>query len=205
VCGITTIEAARAAQEFGADLIGFVFAESKRRITIAKAHEILCHTPGIGKVGVFVNAPLTEVQMIARECRLDFVQLHGDEPPEYCQAVGYPVIKAFRIKPDSSPKVFCGYHPDWILFDSFVAGQQGGTGIAFDWQKAQDLVWQTPRPFMAAGGLTPDNVAQAIRILRPDGVDVSGGVETNGVKDIDKIERFIAAARSACKEELDAK
>lgn len=144
---------------------------------------------------MFVNASLTEVQLVARECRLDYVQLHGDESPEYCRQVGYPVIKAFRIKPEFSITEFTGYQPAWTLLDSFCAGQQGGTGIAFDWQQTRKLVKQAPRPLMAAGGLTPDNVAEAIAILKPDGVDVSGGVETNGVKDVAKIERFIAAVR----------
>ncbi|WP_236614603.1 phosphoribosylanthranilate isomerase [Sporomusa ovata] len=184
-----------AAKKFGADLLGMVFAPSKRRITVEQAQKISRQVSGIKKVGVFVNAPLSEVQSVARECWLDYVQLHGDESPEYCSQVGYPVIKAFRISHEFSVTAFAGYQPAWTLFDSFSAGQQGGTGIAFDWQQAQVLVQQAPRPLLAAGGLTPDNVTKAIQMLKPDGVDVSGGVETNGVKDIAKIERFIAAVR----------
>ena len=176
-------------------MLGLVFASSKRRITLEQARKISRQVPGIKKVGVFVNAPLSEVQSVARECQLDYVQLHGDESPEYCCQVGYPVIKAFRISPEFSVTSFTGYQPAWTLFDSFSIGQQGGTGIAFDWQQAQVLVQQAPRPLMAAGGLTPDNVAKAIQVLKPDGVDVSGGVETNGIKDIAKIERFIAVVR----------
>ena len=175
--------------------MGFVFASSKRRITLEQARKISRQVSGIKKVGVFVNAPLREVQSVARECQLDYVQLHGDESPTYCRQVGYPVIKAFRIRADCNVRTFDGYQAAWTLFDSFSAGQQGGTGIAFDWQQAQKLVQQAPRPLMAAGGLTPDNVVEAIQILKPDGVDVSGGVETNGVKDIEKIERFVAAVR----------
>ena len=189
------MEAALAAKMFGADLLGFVIASSKRQITLAQAQKISRQVSGIAKVGVFVNAPLYEVQAVARECLLDYVQLHGDESPEYCSQVGYPVIKAFRISPEFRVTSFTGYQPAWTLFDSFRVGQQGGTGIAFDWQQAQVLVQQAPRPLFAAGGLTPDNVAEAIQILKPDGVDVSGGVETNGVKDIAKIKRFIAAVR----------
>lgn len=181
----------------GADLIGFVFANSKRRITPAQARKISRQVPVIKKVGVFVNAPLCEVQSIARECQLDYVQLHGDESPAYCRQIGYPVIKAFRIRPEFSATAFAGYQPAWTLFDSFSSRQQGGTGIAFDWQQAQVLVQQAPRPLMAAGGLTADNVAEAIEILKPDGVDVSGGVETNGVKDLAKMERFITAVRGS--------
>lgn len=189
------MDAALAARDFGADLIGFVFAESRRRITLEKAKNIATQVTGIGKVGVFVNEPLAAVQSVARDCKLDFVQLHGDESPEYCRLVGYPVIKAFRIGLGFSSESFSNYQTAWILFDSFTAGQQGGTGVAFDWQEAQAMVRLTPRPFMAAGGLTPENVAQAICILKPDGVDVSGGVETNGEKDIEKIQRFIAVVR----------
>ena len=186
-----------AAQEYGADLLGFVFADSKRQITLKAASEIACEVTGIKKVGVFVNAPLSEVQLAARECCLDFVQLHGDESPEYCRQLGVPVIKVFRIRPDFSSTEFAGYQTAWTLFDSFSAGQQGGTGIAFDWQQARQLLHRAPRPLLAAGGLTADNVAEAIAILRPDGVDVSGGVETDGVKDNVKIKRFIAAVRGA--------
>ena len=191
------MEAAVAAQEYGADLLGFVFADSKRQLTLAQAKEISRQVTGSKKVGVFVNAPLSEVQRAAHECYLDYVQLHGDESPEYCSQVGVPVIKAFRIRPDFSKKEFAGYKTAWTVFDSFSASQQGGTGLTFNWQQAQHLVSQAPRPLLAAGGLTPENVAEAIAILKPDGVDVSGGVETNGVKDIAKIKRFIAAVRGA--------
>nr|WP_246105622.1 phosphoribosylanthranilate isomerase [Sporomusa termitida] len=176
-------------------MMGFVFAASRRQITVEKARAIASQVAGIGKVGVFVNAPLAEVQSIARACRLDYVQLHGDESPAYCRLTGYPVIKAFGISPEFSAAALAGYQPDWTLFDSFSAGQQGGTGITFDWQQARSVIRQVPRPFLVAGGLTPGNVVEAIQILKPDGVDVAGGVETNGVKDREKIERFIAAVR----------
>lgn len=189
------MEAALAAHDFGADLIGFVFAPSRRRITLAEARKIAYRISNIGKVGVFVNAPLTEVREAASACKLDYVQLHGDESPEYCRLVGYPVIKAFRIAPGFSSNAFNGYQTAWTLFDSFSAGEQGGTGMAFDWQAAQALTRQAPRPLMAAGGLTPENVVQAVEVLKPNGVDVSGGVETKGIKDIEKIKRFIMAAK----------
>nr|WP_093793728.1 phosphoribosylanthranilate isomerase [Sporomusa acidovorans] len=195
ICGISTLDAALAAKNFGADLIGFVFADSKRQITPKQAQAISLQVPGIKKVGVFVNAPLGEVQTVAKECQLDYVQLHGDESPEYCRQVGYPVIKAFPIKPGVSGAAFKDYQAAWTLFDSFSVRQQGGTGRPFDWRQAQILAMQAPRPLLVAGGLTADNVAAAIQILKPDGVDVSGGVETDGVKDAAKIERFIAAVR----------
>lgn len=161
-----------------------------------KARVIASQVAGVGRVGVFVNAPPAEVQAAARACRLDYVQLHGEESPAYCRSIGYPVIKAFRVSPGFSAAALTGYQSGWTLFDSFSAGQQGGTGIPFDWQQAQSVIRQAPRPFMIAGGLTPGNVAAAIQLFKPDGVDVSGGVETNGIKDSKKIERFIAAVRS---------
>jgi phosphoribosylanthranilate isomerase len=191
------VEIAQVAKDAGADLIGFVFAESKRRIAVKKAVEIGQQVKGISKVGVFVNRPLNEVQEIAQCCQLDFVQLHGEETPDYCQSVGRPVIKAFRAGCDFSIEKCKEYSVDWILLDSFTPGQCGGTGITFDWQSMRSFVSQLPIPVMAAGGLTPENIGEAIFTLSPKGVDVSGGVETNGKKDAGKIRNFIIAARQA--------
>ncbi len=181
----------------GADLIGFVFAESKRRIDIKDARQIGQEVKGIGKVGVFVNAPLQEVQEIAEYCQLDYIQLHGEETPEYCQLIGRPVIKAFRVAPGFNLEKSKGCSADWILLDSFTPGQYGGTGITFDWQSLQNFTSQSNIPVMVAGGLTPENVGTAISLLLPNGIDVSGGVETNGKKDIKKIQEFMIAARKA--------
>ncbi|WP_371361464.1 N-(5'-phosphoribosyl)anthranilate isomerase [Sporomusa rhizae] len=206
ICGISTIEAAVAARDFGADLLGFVFAEGKRQISLEQAKQIACQLSGIGKVGVFVNAPLGEVQQVARECKLDYVQLHGEESPEYCRLLGYPVIKAFNYTSGFSSAVFEGYQTAWTLMDSCIAGRQGGTGIVFDWRQAAELLARhTNRLLFVAGGLTPENVAEAIDILQPDGVDVSGGVETNGQKDIEKIQRFITAAKEGLHAKQDCK
>jgi len=140
---------------------------------------------------------LPEVQEIAKRCKLDFVQLHGDESPEYCRLVKVPVIKAVRVGADFDPLLLAAYEAQWLLLDSFVPGQQGGTGIAFDWQGAQVVREQIKTPLFVAGGLTADNVGEAVRILSPEGIDVSGGVETNGSKDIEKIKQFLIAARRA--------
>lgn len=185
------------AKDAGADLIGFVFADSKRRIAVEKAVEIGQKVKRISKVGVFVNRPLKEVQEIAQCCQLDFVQLHGEETPDYCQSVGRPVIKAFRVGCDFSIKKCKEYPVDWILLDSFTPGQYGGTGITFDWQSMKSFASQLPIPVMAAGGLTPENIGEAIFTLSPKGIDVSGGVETGGKKDDEKIRNFIIAARQA--------
>jgi len=144
-----------------------------------------------------VNAPLSTVQEIAKYCKLDFVQLHGNESPEYCRLVKVPVIKAVRVDSDFDPLVLVAYEVAWLLFDSFVAGQQGGTGVAFDWQRAQKLREQIKTPLFVAGGLTVENVGNAVEILSPEGLDVSGGVETKCSKDIEKIKQFLIAARRA--------
>jgi phosphoribosylanthranilate isomerase len=178
-------------------MIGLVFAESRRKVAVKTAAEIGRTVTGIAKTGVFVNQPLAEVQQIARECRLDYVQLHGDEPPEYCRAVGVPVIKAFRIGPDFCSQAITAYQPNFLLFDSYVPGQAGGTGVPFNWQQTKELCGSVKIPVIIAGGLTPENVAEAIGILKPAGVDVSGGVETEGRKDAAKIMQFITAARRA--------
>jgi len=177
--------------------MGFVFADSRRRIDIEAAEQICCQVKGIGKVGVFVNALLSTVQEIAKRCKLDFVQLHGDESPEYCRKVQVPVIKAVRVGADFAPVVLADYDVEWLLFDSFVPGQQGGTGIAFDWERARMLRQQITTPLFVAGGLTAENVEEAVAILSPEGLDVSGGVETNGSKDLEKIKQFLIAARRA--------
>lgn len=183
------------ARDYGADLMGFVFAPSRRRIGVLEAKKISREILGIGKVGVFVNAPLAEVQEIAQECKLDFVQLHGDESPEYCRLVNYPVIKAVRVGQDLNPLLLIDYDVEWILLDSFVPGQQGGTGIPFDWQQTKLVREQIKVPLFLAGGLTTENVGEAVRILAPEGIDVSGGVETYGDKDYEKIRQFLLAAR----------
>ena len=200
ICGITTREAAYAAFEYGADLIGFVFAPSRRKIEVSLAAKIIAEAPKIGKVGIFADQPLKEVQEIANQCDLDFVQLHGNESPSYCQELQRPVIKAFRVGADFSNSSLQDYAScAYLLFDSFVGGQSGGTGVPFDWNMAQNRIGRLQRRFLVAGGLNPENVANAIQTLQPDGVDVSGGVETNGAKDLDKIRRFIAAARLAAR------
>ena len=153
--------------------------------------------PIIGKVGVFVNAPLTEVRDIAKRCHLDFVQLSGDESQEYCAQLGYPVIKAVRINKAGVLPGISDYKVAWLLFDTFVPGSYGGTGQTFDWSQVPSIHENLLVPIMVAGGLTPQNIGEAIMKARPQGVDVSGGVETDGQKDLDKIACFIKAARAA--------
>lgn len=186
-----------AAKNLGADLIGFVFAESKRRIAVPAAVNIARKVAGIGKVGVFVDQPLAVVQEIAELCGLDYVQLHGKETPEYCRQIKTPVIKALRVDDHFNPALLKDYQVDWLLLDSFVPGQVGGTGVAFDWRQTREAVGQIKTRFLLAGGLTQSNVTEAIRVLQPGGVDVSGGVESDGRKDVEKIGRFISAVKMA--------
>jgi phosphoribosylanthranilate isomerase len=193
ICGIRSLAAAQTVQKFGADLIGFVFAASRRQIDVTLAAEICRSVSGPAKVGVFVNQPPEDVNAIASYCQLDYIQLHGDESVEYRRSLNRRLIRAVRVGPGLKPEDFESDSPDWLLLDSFVVGQPGGTGVTFDWQAIE----RPRQKFFVAGGLNADNVADTIRILRPYGVDVSGGVETDGVKDLEKIRQFIAAARAA--------
>ncbi|MCE5284977.1 MAG: phosphoribosylanthranilate isomerase, partial [Pelosinus sp.] len=130
--------------------------------------------------------------------RLDFVQLCGDESPEYCRAVGYPVIKVAKVPPSGIVPDMSAYKVDYFLLDTFIAGSHGGTGKTFAWPEARKVIKEgMGAPIIVAGGLTPENVTEAISETRPQGVDVSGGVETDGAKDIDKIACFIKAAQEA--------
>ncbi len=197
ICGIRSLADALAALEFGADLIGFVFAASRRQIDVATAAGICKSVAGPGKVGVFVNQPLEVVNAIAEQCQLDYIQLHGDESAKYRRNLNRPLIRAVHVGPGFNPAALDTQTDSWFLLDSYVTGQPGGTGVAFDWQAASTLIGRPQHTFFVAGGLNAANVTEAIRILRPDGIDVSGGVETDGIKDPAKIRQFIAAARAA--------
>jgi phosphoribosylanthranilate isomerase len=153
-------------------------------------------------VGVFVNAPASQANTIADSCHLDWVQLSGDEPWEYCRQINRPVIKAIRLGGQSSEDVcaelalgarMLSTQTFVALLDSEVKGKYGGTGVAFDWSLAKLVAMRFP--VIMAGGLTPENVAEAIQIVEPWGVDVSSGVEVEGVKDAAKIRAFIDAVR----------
>jgi phosphoribosylanthranilate isomerase len=215
ICGITETEHARAAVDAGADFIGLVFAPSKRLIDVEKAKEITTALKrrterGDSKamtVGVFVNTPAAEVNRIADYCGLDTVQLSGDEHWDYLIDIEKPIIKAIRVHPqhvgkDLLAELASGCQllgADLIcLLDCYVAGSYGGSGQAFEWIVAREV--SEKFPVIIAGGLSPKNVGQAIKLARPWGVDVSSGVESDGVKDISKINAFIAAVRRTDKE-----
>jgi len=209
ICGIQDIETAIAASISGADFLGLVFASSKRQISPGKARQIVGTIHNLEKrpeiVGVFVNAPLVEVNRVADYCLLDRIQLSGDEDWDYCQNIRRPLIKAFHISLhkhviDISAKIKEGYRyiPSErliYLLDSRTNQTYGGTGTAFDWQIAKAL--SADCSLMIAGGLTPSNVRELIKDINPWGVDVSSGVETNGKKDIEKIRAFIQTVKRA--------
>ena len=193
ICGLKDAATAVAAVEAGADLVGMVFAPSKRQVDINIATEI-CRAVGSSaeKVGVFVDSPLEEVNRAVELCGLDMVQLHGGESPEYCRSISCRVIKAFRVRGPDVLNHIADYPGVDLLLDSYLEGQAGGTGRNCNWQVA---AWVARKyPVYLAGGLTPANVQQAIIAVRPCGLDVSSGVETNGSKDINKIRRFIRLA-----------
>ncbi|MFQ6092413.1 MAG: phosphoribosylanthranilate isomerase [bacterium] len=190
ICGITTVEDASAAVGCGADALGFVFAESPRRIAPEEAREIIERLPPFfTAVGVFVDEPAERVREIARLCRLDALQFHGRESPQYCRGFDRRVIKAFKVRDGSIAAEMAGYDVDAYLLDSWAGG---GTGQRFNW----NLVRGIKGRIILAGGLTPENVGEAITKLRPYAVDVSTGVERSpGKKDHYKIEEFVRNVR----------
>jgi len=206
ICGIKEPSQAIAAAEAGADYIGIVMAPSKRRVDIEQAKAIAAEVKGHKTltVGVFVNMPAAEINRIAKYCDFDRIQLSGDEPWEYVQELHRPAIKAVKISKQYTgekllSELSSGYKKANYYFlpllDCAVNGSYGGTGVPFDWSITRAVAGKYR--FVLAGGLTPENVAEAIASARPWGVDVSSGVETNGSKDIDKIKRFISAVRRA--------
>lgn len=206
ICGLKDKAHALVAAEAGADFIGMVFAPCPRQVTVAQAYEIAQAVrksrSAVQVVGVFVDTAPPVINQIADAC-LDWVQLSGNESWELCRQIKKPVIKAVRMGKEpkklatimaTGEKMLDGLKHLYLL-DSDVRGKFGGTGTTFDWSQARPLTGAFP--VVIAGGLTPQNVAQAIKIAAPWGVDVSSGVETDGVKDVAKITAFIEAVRRA--------
>lgn len=195
ICGITTKEAALTASRSGADMLGFVFADSSRKISPEQAKEIIQLLPNRVKItGVFVNETAERILKMKETVNLDYVQLHGDESPEFCERLGVPVIKALTIREKSDIEKIHSYNCDYFLLDSPGIRYRGGSGKAFNWRLLEDR--NIPREkVILAGGLNEMNVHDAIRIVNPVMVDVSSGVETNGQKDLIKIASFITAAK----------
>jgi phosphoribosylanthranilate isomerase len=199
ICGLRDAATAQAAARLGADAIGLVFYEpSPRNVSCNVAHEIVAALPPfVTSVGLFVDAPRETIEGVLRSVPLDLLQFHGNESPEYCRSFGRPYMKAVRVTPGVDLVEYADRYADAraILCDAFVDSAPGGTGHQFDWSL---LPADLPLPLVLSGGLNPDNVADAVRRVRPWAVDVSSGVErARGVKDLDCITCFIGAVRGA--------
>ena len=183
ICGLSTASAVETACQAGADYIGFVFAESHRRVSLEQAQKLAALVPAtVRKVGVFVSPSLTELQEAILVANLDLVQIHGNFNEDLLTEIGRPVIRAYQVKgalKDVSQQA------DYLLFDAPLAG----SGQTFDWQSFDKN--QIHQPFFIAGGLNTGNVREAIQHFAPYAVDVSSGVETDGQKDLEKIKEFI--------------
>lgn len=196
--GITTAQDAEMAIDAGADALGFVFyPPSPRSVDIETAREIVRGMPPfVTSVGVFVNESVEQVRRVREGVGLVAVQLHGDETPEMVRALGPGVIKAFRVGPDFSPDIIEAYGVSTFLLDAYRKDLPGGTGEVFDWEIAIEC--RRRGRLILAGGLTPENVAEAVRKVRPYAVDVASGVESEpGRKDHSKVRAFIQAAKGA--------
>jgi len=198
ICGITCVEDALVAAHAGADAIGLVFyPRSPRAVTVRQAREIIAALPPfVTTVGLFVDATSCEINETLDAVALDLLQFHGDETPEACARYRHPYIKALRVRPGDDIAQACRRYHDasGLLLDAYVEGVPGGTGLAFDWGLVPA---ELDKPIILAGGLTPENVSEAIEQVRPYGVDVSGGVErSKGLKDARRVEAFIKAVRS---------
>jgi phosphoribosylanthranilate isomerase len=197
ICGITNSADARMAVAAGADLLGFIFyPPSPRYITPEQARTIVEQLPsGVTAVGVFVNEAVETITHIARTSGVQTVQLHGEEPPALCQQLPWRVVKTFRFTAQVQPEMLQHYAVEAFLIEGFQAEFYGGGGAKADWQRVALL--HTYGRIMLAGGLTPENVQEAIRIVRPYAVDVCSGVEARpGKKDWQKVRAFIARAKA---------
>ncbi|MEH7540490.1 phosphoribosylanthranilate isomerase [Bacillus thuringiensis] len=200
ICGITDVETAKSACEYGADALGFVFAESKRKITPKRAKEIIQELPAnVLKIGVFVNESVEVIQKIADECGLTHVQLHGNEDNHQIRRLNIPSVKSLGVTSESDMKNAQGYEADYILFDSPKEKFHGGNGKTFSWELLGHIPKELRKKTILAGGLNALNIEEAIRIVRPYMVDVSSGVETEGKKDVEKIKQFIIKAKECSK------
>ena len=199
ICGNTNLEDAKRAVDLGADYLGFIFAESKRKVDIPTVREILQGLPQFSKfVGVFSNQPKKELLTIAGELGIKILQFHGDETALYCNSFeekGFEVIKTFRIKDKMSLKRLDDYNVTSFLFDTYSKTEQGGTGTAFDWALIEDKPYVHEKLFLA-GGLSAENLRQALSQVRPFAVDVASGVEKEpGKKDPFLLGEFIRIAK----------
>lgn len=196
-CGITRLADAMAAVELGVDALGFVFyAKSPRHIEPHRVRAIIAALPPlVTTVGLFVDAEPAEVRRVSEVTRIDFVQFHGEETPDECRSVARPYIKAIKVRHDNDVTEAAARYADAraLLLDTYDSQLPGGTGCSFDWRQVPAV---RSLPLILAGGLSSDNVADAIRQVRPFAVDVSGGIEASkGIKDIDKMRAFLSEVK----------
>ncbi|MDO4906378.1 phosphoribosylanthranilate isomerase [Neisseria sp.] len=199
ICGLTRPEDAAAAAESGADAVGLVFyGKSKRAVSIETAQRIVrALPPFVGAVALFVNEEAARIEEILAQVPIDIIQFHGDEPPEFCRRFARPYIKAVRVRSSADIIAAVETYPDAraVLFDAHIEGEYGGTGRSFDWRM---LPPNLNGRWILSGGLTPENVAQAVAVTGAQAVDVSSGVEeAPGRKDSEKTARFIENAKTA--------
>lgn len=198
ICGITNVDDALDAVEFGADALGFNFwPDSPRYIKPFQAKEILQEIPpNVWRVGVFVNEGYEKVRDISVDLGLDYLQFHGDETPYYCEQFATPYWKAFGLKDERGLELMKKFHCEHYLVDTYIEKGYGGTGVTGNWQLAQEA--KKVGKIFLAGGLTPQNVQMAIQVVKPDGVDVASGVEDEepGRKNRFKLEEFISKAKN---------
>ena len=199
ICGVTNVADALAAAEAGADMIGLMFYErSPRHISLATAEEISrALPPFVQRVGVFVNPAEELVTRAIGDCNLSLLQFHGEETSEFCTQFGLMSVKALRVRAAESLKALENFQTDAFLLDAYSKRGLGGSGEKFNWDLAVEAQ-KFGKPIFLAGGLTPENVADAVQTVRPFGVDVSSGVESApGKKDAEKVRAFIQAVRNA--------
>jgi phosphoribosylanthranilate isomerase len=210
ICGLSCVEEALACAELGADYIGLVFAPSRRRISAEKAAQIVdslrSNNSRPAVVGVFVNLPSKEVNLISKQVGLDFVQLSGDEPLDYCREITLPVIRTIRVSNSTTPDEIINTisrsqstnfeNSLTFLLDTQFQNSYGGTGQTFDWSLAKKIA--SRYQVIIAGGLSSNNVIDLLTEVKPWGVDISSGVETEDKKDISKIRTFIQNVKSFC-------
>ena len=198
ICGLTRTEDIEMVNEFLPDYIGFVFAKSRRQVSAEQAKELKNKLrPAIKAVGVFVNEKPENIAEIANQGIIDLIQIHGDEDAAYCaqlrKLTQAPIIKVVRVEREDDFAGIEEFDCDYYLFDTLSSKEYGGTGKAFDHSILHNK--EIKKPFFVAGGLNQNNVAAVIEVIKPFGVDTSGGVETDGIKDANKIKEFIKQGR----------
>ncbi len=211
ICGITNVDDAHCAIETGVDALGFMlYAKSKRYIQLENALRIIREIEDKAvMVAVLVNADEDYTRRVADQDAFDLLQFHGDETDQFCASFGKPYMKVIRVGVDTHVSAEINKYPGsrWMMLDSLVKGKYGGTGTSIQWDKLESTSDASPKPIVLAGGLTSNNVVEAIRKVKPYGVDVSGGVEKaemisgKWVKDHDKISEFVRQVRRTDSEE----